>query len=161
MDQSHGTQRCQPSRRIDEDPPTQAILTLASEYGRYDYAHHEALRDAGWLVGMQRIWRREVLKVPAKQKPRGCLWLNDGSCIRLRPEHRNHAWSYDFVEARNTKGASLRLLVLIAEYTRECLAIRGARRLDSHHVIDTLGDATLRHGCRNTCAVMRRCRWLR
>jgi putative transposase len=149
VDQPRGTQRYQPLRRIDEDPLTQAILTLASEYGRYGYRRiTKLLRDAGWPVGkdrVQRIWRREGLKVPAKQKPRGRLWLNDGSCIRLRPERRNHVWSYDFVEARTHDGRSVRLLTLIDEYTRECLAIRVARRLNSHHVIETLGDAMLRH----------------
>ena len=95
---------------------------------------------------VQRIWRREGLKVPAKQKPRGRLWLNDGSCVRLRPTHRNHVWSYDFVEARTHDGRSLRLLVMIDEYTRECLAIRVARRLNSAHVIELLGDCMLEHG---------------
>jgi putative transposase len=150
VDQPRGTQRYQPLPRVDEDPLTQAILTLASEYGRYGYRRiTKLLRDAGWPVGkdlVQRIWRREGLKVPAKQKPRGRLWLQDGSCIRLRPERRNHVWSYDFVEARTHDGRSLRLLTLIDEYTRECLAIRVARRLNSHHVIETLGDAMLNHG---------------
>lgn len=95
---------------------------------------------------MQCIWRREGLKVPAKQKPRGRLWLNDGSCIRLRPERPKHVWSYDFVQARTHDGRSLRLLTLIDEYTRECLAVRVARRLNSHHVIEVLGDAMLTHG---------------
>lgn len=150
VNQPRGTQRYQTLRRLDEDPLTQAILTLASEYGRYGYRRiTQELQKAGWPVGkdrVQRIWRREGLKVPAKQKPRGRLWLNDGSCIRLRPEHRNHVWSYDFVEARTHDGRSVRLLTLIDEYTRECLAIRAARRLNSHHVIEVLGDAMLRHG---------------
>ncbi len=88
VDQPRGTQRYQPLRRIDEDPLTQAILTLASEYGRYGYRRvTKLLRDAGWPMGkdrVQRIWRREGLKVSAKQTPLGRLWLNDGSCIRLR-----------------------------------------------------------------------------
>ena len=82
----------------------------------------------------------------AKQKPRGRLWLNDGSCIRLRPERPNHVWSYDFVEARTHDGRSLRLLTMIDEFTRECLAIRVARRLNSNHVIETLGDCMLARG---------------
>ncbi len=95
---------------------------------------------------VQRIWRREGLKVPAKQKPRGRLWLNDGSCIRLRPESKNHVWSYDFVQARTHDGRSLRLLTLIDEFTRECLALRVARRLNSHDVIETLGECMLQYG---------------
>jgi hypothetical protein len=89
--------------RADEDALTQAIIDLASEYGRYAYRRITwLLKDAGWVVGterVQRIWRREGLKVPSKQRPRSRLWLNDGSCIRRRPERRNHVWSYDFVEA--------------------------------------------------------------
>ena len=127
-----------------------SILALASQYGRFGYRRITVfLKQAGWKVGkdrVQRIWRREGLKVPAKQKPRGRLWLNDGSCIRLRPMHRNHVWSYDFVEARTHDGRSLRLLVMIDEFTRECLAIQVARRLNSSHVIELLGDCMLVHG---------------
>ena len=64
------------------------------------------LNDAGIEVGkdrVQRIWRREGLKVPHKQPKRSRLWLTDGSCVRLRPRHRNHVWSFDFVE-RTTAG---------------------------------------------------------
>ncbi len=148
--QPRGTQRYQPIARADEEPLTEAIVELASEYGRYGYRRITALlRDRGWAVGrdrVERIWRREGLKVPARHKPRRRLWLNDGSCMRRRPEHRNHVWSYDFVEARTHDGRSLRLLTLIDEYTRECLAIRVARRLNSFHVIETLGEAMLQHG---------------
>jgi len=107
------------------------------------------LPQAGWHAGkdrVPRIWRREGLKVPAKQKPRGRLWLNEGSCIRLRPEKPNHVWSYDFVEARTHDGRSLRLLTMLDEFTRECLAIRVARRLNRYHVIETLGGCMLQHG---------------
>ena len=148
--QPRGTQRYHPTQRNDEEPLTQAILALASEYGRYGYRRITALlRQAGWKVGkdrVQRIWRREGLKVPAKQKPRGRLWLNDGSCIRLRPEKPNHVWSYDFVHDRTHDGRSLRLLTLIDEFTRECLAIGVARRQNSHDVIETLGECMLQHG---------------
>ena len=95
---------------------------------------------------MQRIWRREGLKVPKKHKPRGRLWLNDGSCLRLRPERCNHVWSYDFVEAQTHDGRKLRLMTLIDEFTRECLAIRVARRINSFGVIETLADVMLVRG---------------
>ena len=144
------TQRYQATQCEDEDRLTQSILALASKYGRFGYRRITALlKLAGWQVGkdrVQRIWRKEGLKVPAKQKPRGRLWLNDGSCIRLRPTHRNHVWSYDFLDAQTHDGRSLRLLVLIDEYTRECQAIRVARRLNSSHVIELLGDCMLEHG---------------
>ena len=136
--------------RADEDALTQAIIGLASEYGRYGYRRITwLLRDAGWAVGtdrVQRIWRREGLKVPIKQRPRSRLWLNDGSCIRLRPERRNHVWSYDFVEAQTHDGRKVRLMTLIDEFTRECLAIRVARRINSLGVIETMADVMLVRG---------------
>jgi transposase InsO family protein len=85
---------------------------------------------------VERIWRREGLKVPQKPPKRGRLWLNDGSCIRLRPEHPNHVWSYDFVEGRTHNGRKFRRLNVIDEYTRECLAIRISRRRKAVDVID-------------------------
>ena len=123
---------------------------MASQYGRYGYRRIKSLLDeAGWNVGcdrVQRIWRREGLKVPKKQKPRGRLWLNGGSCIRLRPERRNHVWSYDFVEAQTHDGRKLRLMTLIDEFTRECLAIRVARRINSFGVLETMADVMLMRG---------------
>ena len=148
--QPRGTQRYATIVRADEDALTRAIITLASEYGRYGYRRITSLlNDAGWDVGtdrVQRIWRREGLKVPRKQKPRSRLWLNDGSCIRLRPERRNHVWSYDFVEAQTHDGRKVRLLTLIDEFTRECLAIRVARRINSFGVIETMADVMLVRG---------------
>ncbi|MGA7645367.1 MAG: IS3 family transposase [Terriglobales bacterium] len=148
--QWRGTQRYLPLRRTDEDELTQAILALAAKYGRYGYRRITVLlRDAGWQVGkdrVQRIWRREGLKVPQKQRARGRLWLGDGSCVRLRPERANHMWSYDFVKAMTHDGRALRILVVIDEYTRECLALRVARRLGSLQVIDTLADVMLVRG---------------
>jgi putative transposase len=129
---------------------TRAIVALASQYGRYGYRRITSLlAETGWQVGcdrVQRIWRREGLKVPRKQRPRGRLWLNDGSCIRLRPQHRNHVWSYDFVEAQTHDGRKLRLMTLIDEFTRECLAIRVARRINSFGVIDTMADVMIARG---------------
>ena len=138
------------TQRDQEDGLTRAIVQLASQYGRYGYRRITAvLQRAGWNVGrdrVQQIWRREGLKVPAKQKPRGRLWLNDGSCVRLRPEHENHVWSYDFVSGFTHDGRTLRLLTLIDEYTRRCLALRVARRLNSYDLIETLADVMLEHG---------------
>jgi putative transposase len=95
----------------------------------------------GWRVNhkrVERIWRREGLKVPKKQPKRGRLWLNDGSCVRLRPEHKDHVWSYDFVMTRTSEGRSLRMLNIIDEYSRECLAILVRRQITSQDVIDVL-----------------------
>ena len=107
------------------------------------------LRQKGWRVNgkrVARIWRREGLKVPAKQPKRGRLWLNDGSCIRLRPEYPNHVWSYDFVEDRTHDGRKYRMLNVIDEFTRECLAIRINRKLKSTDVIDVLSDLFIMRG---------------
>ena len=148
--QWRGTQRYRPTHRADEGPLTQAIVALARQYGRYGYRRITALlRSAGWSVGhdrVERLWRREGLKVPKRQKPRGRLWLNDGSCMRLRPERTNHVWSYDFVSTRTHDGRTVRLLTLIDEYTRECLALRVARRLGSLDVMDAVADVMLMRG---------------
>jgi transposase InsO family protein len=150
VNQPRGTQRYQRTRRDDEDSLTRAVIELASQYGRYGYRRITALlQRVGWRVGkdrIERIWRREGLKVPQKQKARGRLWLNDGSCVRLRPERANHVWSYDFVSTFTHDGRTVRMLNLIDEYTRECLAIRPRRRLNSRNVIEVLADTMIQRG---------------
>jgi len=129
---------------------TAAITELAKLYGRYGYRRITALlRQAGWQVNtkrVERIWRQEGLKVPARQPKRGRLWLNDGSCIRLRPEYRNHVWAYDFVTDRTQSGKAFRMLTVVDEYTRECLAITVERKLNSTHVLETLGELFVSRG---------------
>jgi len=104
LGQHRSTQSKIPRGANDEEALTDDIVALARQYGRYGYRRVTALlRDAGWAVNrnrVERIWRREGLKVPQKQPKRGRLWLNDGSCIRLRPEYPGHVWAYDFVKAR-------------------------------------------------------------
>jgi transposase InsO family protein len=148
--QPRSTQRY---RRVDADDEaalTEAIVRLASAYGRYGYRRITALlRGEGWYVNhkrVERIWRREGLKVPAKQPKRGRLWLNDGSCIRLRPCWPNHVWAYDFVMARTHDGRAFRMLTIIDEYTRECLAIDVARRLRSDDVLYCLAELFVDRG---------------
>ena len=118
------------------------VIELATQYGRYGYRRITAmLRQESWQVNhkkVERIWRREGLKVPQKQPKRRRLWLNDGSCIRLRPQHKDHVWSYDFVMARTSDGMAFRILTVLDEYTRECLAILVRRRISSQDVIDQL-----------------------
>ncbi len=122
LGQHRSTQRKVPWGRDDEEALTADIIALASQYGRYGYRRVTALlRDAGWAVNakrVERIWRREGLKVPAKQPKKGRLWLNDGSCVRLRPQRPNHVWSYDFVESRTHDGRKVRMLNLIDEFTQ-------------------------------------------
>jgi len=150
VNQPRGTQRYRPTQREDEDRLTQAIIALASQYGRYGYRRITALlRRAGWRLGkdrVERIWRREGLKVPKKQKPRGRLWLNDGSCVRLRPERVRHVWSYDFLSARTHDGRTVRMLNLIDEHSRECLMIRCERSWSSARVIAALADVMVMRG---------------
>ena len=123
---------------------------LATQYGRYGYRRITALlRREGWRVNhkrIERLWRREGLKVPQKQPKRGRLWLNDGSCVRLRAERRDHVWAYDFVHERTHDGKALRLLTIVEEYTRECLAIDVARRLNSENVLERLAELFVNRG---------------
>jgi putative transposase len=118
------------------------IVELASQYGRYGYRRIASiLGREGWKVNhkrVERIWRSEGLKVPQKQPKRGRLWLNDGSCIRLRPEYKDHVWSYDFVMDRTSGGKAFRMLTIIDEYTRECLGILVQRSITSQDVLDEL-----------------------
>ena len=150
LGQHRSTQRKIPRGREDEERLTADIVELARQYGRYGYRKIAALlRRAGWLVNdkrVERVWRREGLKVPARQPKRARLWLNDGSCIRLRPEYPNHVWSYDFVEDRTHDGRKYRMLNIIDEFTRECLAIRVNRKLNSTDVIDVLSDVCIMRG---------------
>jgi putative transposase len=150
LGQPRSTQRRMPRTPDDEAALTADIIALAKQYGRYGYRRITAmLRTAGWLVNkkrVERIWRREGLKVPAKQPKRGRLWLSDGSCIRLRPERPNHVWAYDFMEDRTHDGRKYRMLNIVDEFTREALAIRIDRRLRSTDVIDALADLFILRG---------------
>ena len=119
------------------------ITELATKYGRYGYRRITAIlnNEKGWQVNhkrVERIWRNEGLKVPRKQPKRGRLWLNDGSCMRLRPEHKDHVWSYDFVMDRIENGKTFKILNIIDEYTRECLATLVTRKIKSEDVLDQL-----------------------
>ena len=151
LGQHRSTQRRIPQGRDDEAQLTADIIALARQYGRYGYRKiAELLRPrAGWVVNdkrVERIWRREGLKVPSKQPKRGRLWLGDGSCIRLRAERPNHVWSYDFVEDRTHEGRKYRMLNVVDEFTHECLAIRVNRKLKAVDVIDVLSDLFILRG---------------
>lgn len=150
LNQPRSTQRRVRHVPADEPPLVKRIIQLASDYGRYGYRRVTALlRGEGWLVNhkrVQRLWRREGLKVPQKQPKRRRLWLADGSCVRLRPTHKNHVWSYDFVADRTSDGRAFRMLTLIDEHSRECLAIDVARRLTSEDVLERLSDLFVRRG---------------
>ena len=150
LGQNRSTQSHQHRISDQEEQLTRRILELATTYGRYGYRLITGLlRNEGWKVNhkrVERIWRKEGLKVPQKQPKRGRLWLNDGSCIRLRPEYKNHVWSYDFVTSRTHEGKAFRMLNILDRYTRECLNITVERKITSHEVIERLADLFITRG---------------
>ena len=150
LGQARSTQRRIPKRREDEEALMQDVVKVARRFGRYGYRMVTGmLRTEGWAVNhkrVERIWRQEGLKVPSKQPKRGRLWLTDGSCIRLRPLYQHHVWAYDFVSDRTHDGRPLKMLTVLDEYSRECLAIVVARKIRSHDVLEVLADLFVRHG---------------
>jgi len=150
LGQARNTQRRSPQTSPEESKLVADITALATRYGRYGYRRITALlQERGWRVNhkrVERIWRREGLKVPQRQPRRARLWLNDGSCIRLRPEHKDHVWSYDLMVSRTADGRAFKLLAILDEYTRECLAIAVQRRITSQDVIDHLFDLLVLRG---------------
>jgi putative transposase len=143
LEQARATQRRSLSPPPDEKQLTDDIIGLATKYGRYGYRRITALlnNEHGWRVNHKKvaiIWRKEGLKAPRKQPKRGRLWLNDGSCIRLRPKYKDHVWSYDFMIDRTANGRAFKILNIIDEYTRECLAILVAHKIRNQDVIDLL-----------------------
>lgn len=150
LEQPRSTQRLTPKVSDSTKQITERITELAVQYGRYGYRRITMLlKNEGWHVNhkrVERIWRLEGLKVPIKQPKRRRLWLGDGSCIRLRPEYKNHVWSYDFVADRTTDGKAIRMLNIIDEYTRECLVIKIDRKITAHDVIDALTNLFVTRG---------------
>ncbi len=154
LGQHRSTQRKVPKGRADDAALTADIIEFATRYGRDGYPPGlkrspaiadrrriaALLRGAGWLVNVkrvERIRRLEGLKVSVGQPKRSRFWLNDGSCVRLRPEHPNPVWSYDVVEGRPHDGQKFRMPDVIDQFTRECLCIR----------IDLEAEGHRRHRC--------------
>ena len=150
LGQARSTQRRSRKRGADEAALRADVVKVAGRFGRYGYRMVTGmLRAEGWVVNhkrVERIWREEGLKVPKKQPKRGRLWLTDGSCIRLRPLYRHHVWAYDFVADRTHDGRPLKMLTVLDEYSRECLAIVVARRLRADDVLQTLSELFVEHG---------------
>lgn len=150
MGQPRSTQRFIPQRTEAQDRLREEIVGLAKRYGRYGYRRITALlRREGWRVNhkrVERIWRQEGLKIPQKQTKRGRLWLNDGSCVRLRPTHSHHVWSYDFMADRTRDGRPIKILTVIDEFSRESLAIVVERNLKADDVLHCLTDLFVTHG---------------
>ncbi len=151
LGQYRTTRRHPVQHRPDEEPLRTAIVALATRYGRYGYRRITALlRQAGWVVSAKRVarlWRPERLEVPHRQPKRGRLWLNDGSCLRLRPEYPNRVWASDFLTDRTHGGRAFRGLTIVDECTRECLAIVAARKLTADDVLATRAELFVRRGC--------------
>jgi putative transposase len=150
LNQPRSVQRHKSESFGKEDILRSDIVRLAGAYGRYGYRRITALlRAEGWIVNhkrVERIWREEGLRVPAKQPKRGRLYLNDGSCIRLRPSFKNHVWSYDFVYDRLHSGKKIRILTVIDEFTRKCISIRVGSSIKSSDVLDTLSTLFITEG---------------
>jgi putative transposase len=148
--QPRKTQRYKVIKLPDEDQLTHRIEELAAKYGRYGTPRITAmLQREGYTVNhkrVERIWREQGLKVPKKQIKRARLWTNDGSCIRLRAEHRDHVWSYDMVEDKTHDGKKFRILNIIDEYSRECLMVFVSRRIRSTEVKDCLLELFIQRG---------------
>jgi transposase InsO family protein len=148
--QYRSTQRYKIKELPDENVITSRIIELACKYGRYGYRRITALlRAEGFTINhkrVERIWRDQGLKVPQKQKKRRRLWLNDGSCLRLRPEYKGQVYSYDMVHDRTSNGKAFRILNIIDEYTRECHCCYVARHIRWQNVQDQLTNVFLQHG---------------
>jgi len=150
LGQPPSTQRRTPAVPDDEPRLVARMVELATQFGRYGYRRVTALlRAEGWHVNakrVERLWLREGLKVPQRQPKRRRLWDNAGSCVRLRPERKDHVWAYDLVHDRTSDGRPLRMLTVVDEYTRECLAIDVGRRVTSEDVLERLADLFVRRG---------------
>lgn len=144
------TQRYKVKIREGEEILVNRIINLAKQYGRYGYRRITyLLKREGFLVNhkkVERIWRKEGLKVPSRQPKRKRLWINEGSCVRLKPEYKNHVWSYDFVMDRTRNGKTIKMLTIIDEYSRECLGIMVKRQIKSSDVIEQLTELFIQRG---------------
>ncbi len=149
LGQARSPQRRARKVREDEEALREDVVKLAGRFGRYGCRMITGMLKAeGWRVNHKRvewIWRQEGLKVPRKQPKRGRIWLNDGSCIRLRPLYRHHVWSYDFVADRTYDGRPLKMLTVLGEYSRECSAIAVARSIQSDDVLEVLTEFFIRY----------------
>lgn len=142
--------RYDPVKRDDEDEIRLEIINAACNFGRVGYRMvTNMLRNNGTLINhkrVERIWREEGLKLPKKQTKKRRLWMNDGSCIRLRAERKNHVWSYDFVEDKTYNGKKIRILNIIDEFTHECLASIPRRSWRNNDIIEVLAGLMLLRG---------------
>jgi transposase InsO family protein len=140
--QPRSTQRYAAKTREKDKPLVKRMLELVRSHPRYGYRRVWALlRAEGFRVNRKRVhrlWRKEGLKVPKKQRKKRRLGSSEHGCVRHRAEHVNQVWCYDFVSDQTEDGRTLKFLTLEDEYTRECLALEVERGLTSREVIETL-----------------------
>lgn len=142
LGQSRSTQRYVGSGRERDQALLSRVRQLAREHPRYGYRRITALlRREGWSVDRKRVhrlWRREGLRVPQIRRKRRRLGGSEHGCIRHRAERPDHVWSYDFIIDQTADGRRLKVLPIVDEYTRECLAIEAERSLTAEDVVSTL-----------------------
>jgi len=141
--------QCQPPDE-DECRLVAELHELVRTYPRYGYRFIWAkLRQRGWHVNRKRIyrlWQREGLRVPRKARKKRRLGHSGNSCVRLRAEHRDHVWTWDFIHDRTTSGQPLKWFAITDEFTRECLALEVDRGLTANRVLDVLTNLFLTRG---------------
>ncbi len=144
LDQSLSTQRYRPAAKEDEPSLIKRILELVLEFPRFGYRRiTRLLRNEGWKVNAKRVyrvWRQEGLKVPKKTVKRRRLGSADGGIVRRKAESQDHVWSVDFIFDRTINGRSLKMLVVIDEFTRECLALEVGRKFTGENLVEVLID---------------------
>ncbi len=130
---------------MDKDGALLGEIVALSEKNPRCYGYRRVwalLRREDWRVNnkrVHRLWREAGLKVPQKQrKKRKRLGVSENGCTTRRAEHTNHVWSYDFVMDRTEDGRRLKMLVVVDEYTRECLCIEVERSITAEDVVSSL-----------------------
>ena len=142
LGQSRSTQRYKPKLPDKDKPVIEDLLDLHVKHPRYGYRRITIkLREKDWIINFKRVyrlWCQEGLKVPKKQHKKRRTGTSENSCDRKKPEYYNHVWSYDFVNERLENGRKVRMLVVIDEFTRECLALDTARHFKGEDVVEVL-----------------------
>ena len=142
LGQSRSTQRYKPKLPDKDKPVIDDLLVLHVKHPRYGYRRITIkLREKGWFINFKRVyrlWCQEGFKVPRRQHKKLHTGTSENSCDRKKAEYYNHVWSYDFVNERLENGRKVRMLVVIDEHTRECLALDVAKHFKGQDVVEVL-----------------------
>jgi putative transposase len=127
----------------DKDKPViDDLLVLHVKHPRYGYRRITIkLREKGWFINFKRVyrlWCQEGLKICRKLHKKLYTGGSENGCNRRRSEYYNHIWNYDFLSERLENGHLVKLLVVIDEFTRECLAIDVDRKIKGADVVGLL-----------------------